>query len=428
MWEAQDPVIGPSRPRLYGLLGPGLITGASDDDPSGIATYSQAGAQIGFASLWMMLFSYPLMAATQEISARIARTTGHGLAGTMRRHCPPWVVQTCILLVVVANVINLGADLGAMGDTAAALLGGPQPLYVLLFGTICVSMQILLQYTRYVAVLKWVTLVLLAYFGTLAMVDVPWAEAARGLLVPTLSFDKDFLSTLVAVLGTTISPYLFFWQASQEAEDQRVRPHREPLIDAPRQATGAFRRIRVDTHFGMAFSNLVALAIMITAAATLHAHGVTEVQTSQQAAEALRPIAGRFAYLVFSLGIIGTGFLAVPVLAGSAAYAIGESRDWPVGFARKPMEARAFYCALGIATLIGVIINFLPVDPIQALYWSAVINGVLAAPIMTVMMLLARSPHVMGRFTLPPLLALVGWIATVVMAGAVLGLLATALM
>lgn len=422
----RDPVVGPSKPRLFGMLGPGLVTGASDDDPSGIATYSQAGAQMGFSSLWMLLFTYPLMAATQEISARIGRVTGEGLAGALRRFYPAWLVQTCILLLLVANIINLGADLGAMGDATALVVGGPKLAYVLLFGTICVSMQIMLQYTSYVSVLKWLALVLFAYFGTLLMVRIPWIEVLRGLVVPRLALDKQSISTFVAVLGTTISPYLFFWQASQEAEDQRVRPLREPLIEAPEQAPGAFRRIRLDTYLGMAISNLVAMAIIITTAATLHASGKTDVQTAQQAAEALRPVAGRFAFLIFSLGILGTGFMAVPVLAGSAAYAIGEARRWPVGLARKPMEAKAFYCVLAIASIIGIIINFLPIDSIQALFWSAVINGVLAAPVMALMMIVATRPAIMGEFSLPPLLTVIGWIATGVMALSVVGLVAMA--
>ncbi len=381
---------------------------------------------MGFGSLWMMLVSYPLMAVTQEISARIGRTTGQGLAGSLRWHYPPWLVQISILLLVVANVINLGADLGAMGDATAMVLGGPEYLYVLLFGAICVSMEVLLQYSRYVSVLKWLSLVLFAYFGTMLVVKVPWGAVARGLFVPAMSFDKDAISTLVAVLGTTISPYLFFWQSSQEAEDQRVTPLREPLVEAPRQAPQAFQRIRLDTYVGMAISNLVAMAIIITTAATLHAHGTTNVQTAQQAAEALRPVAGRFAFVIFALGIIGTGFMAVPVLAGSAAYAIGEARKWPVGLARKPMEAKAFYCALTIASIIGIIINFLPVDPIRALYWSAVINGILAAPIMTLMLLLASRRDVMGRFTLSVPMKIIGWIATLAMSLAVVGLIATA--
>lgn len=420
----RDPVVGPSKPRLFGILGPGLVTGASDDDPSGIATYSQAGAQMGFSSLWMLLFAYPLMAVTQEISARIGRVTGEGLAGALRRFYPAWLVQTCILLLLVANIINLGADLGAMGDATALVIGGPKLLYVLLFGAICTSLQISLQYTSYVSVLKWLALVLFAYFGTLLMVRIPWIEVLRGLVIPRLALDKGSISTLVAVLGTTISPYLFFWQASQEAEDQRVKPLREPLIEAPEQAPGAFRRIRLDTYVGMAISNLVAMAIIITTAATLHVSGKTDVQTAQQAAEALRPVAGRFAFLIFSLGILGTGFMAVPVLAGSAAYAIGEARRWPVGLARKPMEAKAFYCVLAIASIIGITINFLPIDSIQALFWSAVINGVLAAPVMALMMIVATRPAIMGEFSLPPLLIVVGWIATGVMGLCVIGLAA----
>lgn len=422
----RDPVVGPSKPRLLGILGPGLITGASDDDPSGIATYSQAGAQLGFSCLWMMLFSYPLMAATQEISARIGRTTGLGLAGTLRRHYPPAVVQAAILVLLVANVINLGADLGAMGDVASTVAGGPNLLYVALFGLICLSMQVLLQYTRYVAVLKWLCAVLLAYFGTMMMVQVPWRDATVGLLVPRLTFDRNGISTLVAVLGTTISPYLFFWQASQEAEDLRAHPEQSTLDRAPEQAARAFERIRIDTYIGMGFSNLVALAIMVTTAATLHARGVTDIATAEQAAEALRPVAGDFAFLVFALGIVGTGLLAVPVLAGSAAYAIGEARRWPVGLGRRPMEAKAFYLTLAVATIIGTIINFLPFDPIRALFWSAVLNGVAAAPIMALMMLIASSRREMGRFTVPLVLRAIGWVATAVMALSVVGLVLTA--
>jgi NRAMP (natural resistance-associated macrophage protein)-like metal ion transporter len=419
-----DPVVGSSKTRLLRLLGPGLITGASDDDPSGIATYSQAGAQLGFNSLWLMLFSYPLMAITQEISARIGRTTGCGLAGNLRRHYAPWVATSCIVLLLVANIVNLGADLGAMGDVAATMMGGFRVACVIIFGTICLTMQVLIGYSRYVAILKWLSLVLFAYFGTLLMVRIPWNEVAWGLLVPTIGTSKDFVTIVIAVLGTTISPYLFFWQSSQEAEDQHEQPQRRVLVKAPEQAPSAFARIKLDTYVGMGFSNLVAIAIIITTAATLHAHGTTNVDTAQQAAEALKPVAGEFAFLVFALGIIGTGFLAVPVLAGSAAYAIGEARRWPVGLARKPKEARAFYITLAVATTIGTIINFLPVDPIQALYWSAVINGVMVAPIIAFMMLLASSKRVMGDFTLSLPLKLLGWTTAIVMGACVIGLIA----
>src|ERR1700732_288752 len=294
-----------SKPRFLRVLGPGLITGASDDDPSGIATYSQAGAQLGYAITWTMLFSYPLMAVIQEISARIGRTTGKGIAGNIRKHYPPWLLQGIVVLLLLANTINIGADLGAMGDALALLIGGPQLLYVVAFGALCGLLQIFMQYSRYVGVLKWLTLALFAYFGTVMVVKIPWGEAARGFLVPTFSFEPAFWTTVVAIMGTTISPYLFFWQASQEAEDTKEDPHRQPLVQAPRQGPDAIERIRVDTYVGMAFSNAVALAIMITTAATLHAAGVTDIDSSSQAAEALRPVAGPVAFALFAVGIVG---------------------------------------------------------------------------------------------------------------------------
>jgi NRAMP (natural resistance-associated macrophage protein)-like metal ion transporter len=423
--EASSPVIGRSKPRLLGILGPGLITGASDDDPSGIATYSQAGAQTGFALLWLMPFTYPLMSVTQEISARLGRTTGHGLAGNIRRHYPPWVAHSCIALLLIANVINLGADLGSMGDVVQMLAGGPRWLYVVAFGVLCIAAQIALTYTRYVSVLKWLTLALFAYFGTVVTASVPWHEALHGLVVPTWRNSSDFISLVVAVLGTTISPYLYFWQSSQEAEDQREQPRRKKLTKAPEQAPVAYERIRLDTWIGMALSNVVALAIMLTAGATLHVAGKTDIDSSQIAAEALRPIAGEFASLIFALGIVGTGLMAVPVLAGSAAYAVGEALHWPVGLARRPKEARAFYTTLAIATVGGTILNFLPFDPIRALYWSAVINGIMVAPIIVVMMHLATSRRVMTQFTLNAWLRVVGWLTAIVMGFCVVGLIAS---
>ncbi|MBI0538445.1 divalent metal cation transporter [Roseomonas sp. KE2513] len=416
-------VVGPTKPRLFQVLGPGLITGASDDDPSGIATYSQAGAQLGFSITWTMLFTYPLMSAVQEISARIGRTTGRGIAGNIRRHYPNWMLQGIVVLLFIANTINIGADLGAMADALGLVAGGPHLLYVVLFGALCVGLQILLQYARYVSVLKWLTLSLFAYFGTVVAVDVPWGEVAEGLLVPTLSGDARFWSTVVAVLGTTISPYLFFWQASQEVEDQHASPRREPLVDAPEQAPRALARIRLDTYVGMGLSNLVALAIIITTAATLHANGITEVETSRQAAEALLPVAGKFAFVVFALGVIGTGLLAVPVLAGSAAYALGEARKWPVGLGRQPLEAKAFYATIAFATTIGVGLNFSSIDPMKALYWSAVINGIVAVPVMAVMMLMACRREIMGEVAVSGWLRAVGWAATLVMGAAAITML-----
>jgi Mn2+/Fe2+ NRAMP family transporter len=283
-----------------------------------------------------------------------------------------------------------------------------------------------MQYTRYVSVLKWLTLALFAYFGTVMVVEVPWAEVAWGLLVPSFSSDGAFWTTFVAILGTTISPYLFFWQASQEVEDIKAVPEREPLVTKPRQGPDALERIRLDTYVGMAFSNLVALAIIITTAATLHATGVTDIDTSSQAAKALKPVAGAFAFTIFTLGIVGTGLLAVPVLAGSAAYAMGEARQWPTGLARQPKEAVAFYATIALATAVGVLINFSPINPIRALFWSAVINGVTAVPVMSIMMLMVANSKIMGKFKISGPLRIIGWTATVVMAAAAIGMAATA--
>jgi NRAMP (natural resistance-associated macrophage protein)-like metal ion transporter len=408
----------PKRPGLIGLIGPGLITGASDDDPSGIGTYSQAGAQFGFAISWTMLFTYPLMVAIQQISARVGRITGKGLAGNLRQHYPNWLLQSIVALLFVANTINIGADLGAMADALKLLIGGPALTYVILFGVICAVLPVFMTYRRYVTVLKWLTLALFSYFGTVLTVQIPWGEAALGLLVPRFLPEASFWTTVVAVLGTTISPYLFFWQAAQEAEDTRVDPERKPLVRAPRQGPDEIERIRLDTYVGMAFSNLVALAIIAATAATLHAAGITDIQTSTQAAEALRPVAGSFAFTLFALGIIGTGVLAVPVLAGSAAYAVGEASRWPVGLGRKPEKAKGFYATLAIATLLGVALNFSPINPIKALYWSAVINGVVAVPIMVAMMDMTGNRKIMGAFQIHDGLRLMGWLATAIMAAA----------
>ena len=421
------PAPDPKQPCLIRVLGPGLITGASDDDPSGIATYSQAGAQFGFAISWIMLFTYPLIASIQQISARIGRTTGKGIAGNLRQHYPNWLLQGIVALLFVANTINIGADLGAMAGALGLLIGGPRLIYVIAFGSLCAILEVFMAYARYVAVLKWLTLALFAYFGTVMVVDIPWAEAASGFLLPTFLPDAAFWTTVVAVLGTTISPYLFFWQAAQEVEDIRLEPQRKPLVKAPQQGPDAIERIRLDTYIGMAFSNLVALAIIVTIAATLHAGGVTDIATSSQAAEALRPVAGPFAFTLFALGIIGTGLLAVPVLAGSAAYAIGEARRWPVGLGRKPEKAKAFYATLTIATMVGVALNFSSINPIKALYWSAVINGVVAVPIMVAMMHMTANPKVMGKFPVHDGLRLIGWMATAVMAAAAIAMGVTAI-
>jgi Mn2+/Fe2+ NRAMP family transporter len=283
-----------------------------------------------------------------------------------------------------------------------------------------------MQYSRYVSVLKWLTLALFAYFGTVLVVNVPWSEAAWGFVVPTFSADVAFWTTVVAIFGTTISPYLFFWQASQEVEEIQEVPERKPLVKAPKQGPDANERIGIDTYVGMAFSNLVALAIMVTTAATLHINGTTDIQTSSQAAEALKPVAGEFAFAIFTLGIVGTGLLAVPVLAGSAAYALGEARKWPIGLARQPEEAKAFYATIVVATLTGVVITVSSIDPIKALFWSAVINGVVAVPVMLMMMLITSNKKIMGKFMVTGARQTVGWLATAVMAAAAVGMGVTA--
>jgi NRAMP (natural resistance-associated macrophage protein)-like metal ion transporter len=420
-----DDVKQPDRPRLRDILGPGLITGASDDDPSGIATYSQAGAQFGYQMGWTLLLTYPLMCAIQLISAHVGRVTGKGLAGNMREHYPMWLLYSMVGLLVIANTINLGADLGAMAAALHLLVAGPMPAFIVAFAVLIVLLEVFVRYSRYASLLRWLTLSLFAYVATVFVVGVPWATVAWLLVVPHISFSGDYLTVIVGVLGTTISPYLFFWQAGEEVEDTREDPDAEPLVDAPRQAHRQMVRMRLDTMVGMGFSNIIALFIMLTTAATLYAHGVTDIATSSQAADALRPIAGRFTFVVFALGIIGTGLLAVPVLAGSAAYAVGEALRWRVGLAQLPGRAPAFYGTIAAATFVGALINFSPLDPIKALFWSAVINGVAAVPIMIMIMLMASRQRVMGQFTLRPTLATLGWLATAAMAVAAIGMFAT---
>ena len=423
--DASSAVKQPEKPSLLQIMGPGLITGASDDDPSGIATYSQAGAQFGYSLGWTLLFSWPLMCAIQEISARVGRITGRGIAGNLKQHYPRPFLVVLVSLLLVANTINLGADLGAMGAALKLVVGGPQLLYVAIFGVVSALLQVFARYSRYVSVLKWLTLSLFAYVAVALVAHVPWGQMARGLFLPAIQFKTDYLTVVVAVLGTTISPYLFFWQAEEEVEETKERPGAVPLTRAPSQAKDEFKRIRVDTYIGMAFSNIVALSIVVTTAATLHAHGVTDIQTSAQAAQALKPIAGPFAFAVFALGVVGTGLLAVPVLAGSAAFAVGEAFGWHVGLARKANRAKAFYGVLVAAVAIGVVMNFTPIDPIKALFWSAVINGVVAVPVMVMIMHMSTHKAAMGDFRLPAALTWMGWAATAVMAVAAAGMFIT---
>ena len=406
-------------------MGPGLITGASDDDPSGIATYSQAGAQFGVNMGWTLLLTFPLMCAIQQISAQIGRVTGYGLSGNLRRNYPSWALYSLVGLLVTANTINLGADLGAMGAALKLLVGGPILLYVALFGIVSVLLEVFVRYSRYVSLLKWLSLSLFAYVATLFAVKLNWFDIGVHLFVPQISWTGGYLTVVVAVFGTTISPYLFFWQAEEEVEDEEEKPQSHPLTQAPAEAPFELARIRLDTWTGMAFSNLIALCIVLTTAATLHTHGITNIQTSSQAAEALRPIAGEFAFSIFAIGIIGTGLLALPVLCGSCAYALGEALQWPVGLARRPLQAKAFYGTIAAATLVGGALNFMPIDPVKALFWSAVINGVVAVPVMVMTMRLATSRKIMGKFRVRGLLRVLGWLATATMAIAAIGMFAT---
>ena len=404
---------------LWEALGPGLVPGAADDDPSGIATYSQVGAGFGFGLAWPMLFSYPLLAGIQLACARIGSVTGHGIAHNLRRHYPRPALALAVSLLLVANTINLGADLGAMAAALnllvpASSLGVPVLLYVVLFGLASVGLEVFISYARYEAILKWTTLSLLAYVAVPFVAHLDWGAVLRGLTVPTLPEGRAGAMALVALLGTTISPYLFFWQAGQEVEEQhRLRLH--PLGVFPRRAASSLSRLRLDTMVGMGVTHITALAIIIATAATLHDAGITQIATADQAALALRPIAGDYAFLLFAVGIIGTGLLAVPVLAGSAAYALSETFGWAEGLDKPPHAARAFYGAIAAAVLGGVVFNFLQIDPMRALYWTAVINGLLAPPLMVMTLLVARNPRVMGRLVLPRGLAALGWVATAVM-------------
>ena len=415
----------PPKQGLLAKIGPGLITGASDDDPSGIATYSQVGSQFGLAMLWTMLFSYPLMGGIQEISARVGLVTGRGLAGNLRKHFPRGILYGVVALLLLANTINIAADIGAMAAALHLVVGGPLLAYTVGFGLLCVGLQVFISYRRYVPYLKWLCMALLAYVGILFVVKIPWIGVLEATFLPRLQLSRASLTAVVAIFGTTISPYLFFWQASEEVEEQRANPGESPLKGAPEQGKQQLGRMQSDTWIGMAFSNLVAFFIILTAAVVLHAHGIQDIQTSTQAAEALRPVAGRFAFLLFSLGVIGTGLLAVPVLAGSSAYAVGESRRWSVGLEKTPLAAWRFYAVIVVSTLVGVLLNAIHLDPVRALFWSAVVNGVVAAPIMVMIMLLAGRRKVMGSFKLPLRLKVLGWTATFVMAAVTVAMFAT---
>jgi NRAMP (natural resistance-associated macrophage protein)-like metal ion transporter len=405
-------------------FGPGLITGAADDDPSGIATYSQAGARFGVSMLWTVVFTLPLMAAIQIVSARIGYVTRQGLAANIKAHFPSWVLRAVVGMLLVANTLNLAADLAAMAEALRLLVGGSAHVYAVTFGLACLMLQVFLPYQRYVRWLKWLTMALLAYVGVAFTLRLDWWQVARSAVVPAWPDGHEMLLTIVAVFGTTISPYLFFWQAAQEMEDIRdgaTEPH------TAAEVRHHLRRIKLDTIVGMTFSNAIAFFIILSTAVTLHTAGVFHIETSAQAAEALRPLAGELTFLLFSLGIIGTGLLAVPVLAGSAAYAVAEAAGWHGSLSLRldRGEGRGFYGVIAVATIGGVALCFSPIDPVKELFWAAVINGVIAVPIMAVMMLLATRPAAMRGHAIGARLRWLGWLATGAMAITVVAMIAT---
>jgi NRAMP (natural resistance-associated macrophage protein)-like metal ion transporter len=403
---------------LFKRLGPGVITGAADDDPSGIATYSQAGAQGGFSLLWTVVLTWPLMVAVQSISARIGRVTGRGLAGNMARVFPHPIVNALVLLLFVANTVNLGADLAAMGTAAQLVVGGNVHLFTVTFAIFSLVAIVCVPYGRYVGLLKWLTFSLFAYVGVVFTVKIDWPAVASGALLPRFVLSGETVTLIVAVFGTTISPYLFFWQSSQEVEEEKADPAAAPLIRHPEQARRELGRIGWETWIGMALSNLIAFFIILTTAVTLHAAGETDIQTAEQAAKALRPIAGDLAFLLFSLGLIGTGLLAVPVLAGSVGYAAAEAFAWRHGLARTWHQARPFYLVIALSIVLGLSLEFMGLNPIKALVWSAVLNGVIVVPIMVAMMVVATRPRIMGAFVAARWQVVLGWAAVTVMAAA----------
>jgi NRAMP (natural resistance-associated macrophage protein)-like metal ion transporter len=400
-------------------VGPGLITGVADDDPSGIATYSQAGAQFGFAMLWTMPLTFPLMAAVQSMCARIGRVTGKGLAANIKLGLPPIVLQGVVLLLLVANSLNIAADVAAMGETAELVTGIDRHAMTLVFVLATVLLQVFVPYHRYVYFLKWLTLSLLSYVAVLFTVHVPWGEVLLRTVWPKLTLDADAATVVVGVFGTTISPYLFFWQASEEVEDmQKGRRRARPLVRDQRAAGRELRRIGWDTWSGMLYSNVIAYVIILATAVTLNTAGVTSIETAAQAASALRPLAGDFAFILFALGILGVGLIGVPVLAGSGAYALCEAMGWKWGLERKATDARGFYGVIAASVLIGLVIQYSPMSPMKALFWSAVINGVVAVPLLAVINILVAKRSVMGDYTASRPILILGWIATSVMGAA----------
>jgi NRAMP (natural resistance-associated macrophage protein)-like metal ion transporter len=425
-WARADP-LARNPFRFFTRLGPGLITGAADDDPSGIATYSQAGAGFGPNMLWTVALTYPLMVAVQLISARIGRVTGKGLAANLLGVFPRPVVLLLVGLLFVANSINIGADIAAMGAACQLVLGFGGKVFTVALAAASLVLQLFVPYHRYVKVLKWLTLALFAYVGVVFTVQIDWSEVLARTVLPHLKLDAAAVTMIVAVFGTTISPYLFFWQSSEEVEELATAHELDLLDEKPAEAREQLKRMAFDTFVGMALSNSVAFFIILTTAVTLHAAGQTDIQTSAEAAEALRPIAGPLAFGLFSAGIIGTGLLAVPVLAGSSAYAVAETFGWKSGLENQPWAARGFYAVIGAGMIAALAVVFSPIDPIKALFWSAVVNGVISVPIMAAMMVVASRGKQMGVFVATPAQKLFGWTATLVMAIAVLAMAASVL-
>jgi len=404
------------------LLGPGLVTGAADDDPSGIATYSQAGAQFGYGLLWTVFLTTPFMIAIQVVSAQIGRVTGKGLAANVMELAPRWLVLTLVFLLVGANTFNIAADIAAMGESLSLVIGGLNHEHALIFAATSTLLQVFVPYRHYAPVLKFMTLTLFAYVATALTVNIPWSAALLAAIWPKPTINADYFLMVVAVLGTTISPYLFFWQASQEVEEMHQGRKDRPLRELSRGGDPEIGRIKIDTTVGMIFSNVIAFSIILTTAAVLNAHGVTNINSATQAAEALRPLAGDFTFLLFALGIIGTGLLAIPVLAGSAAYGVAEAFGWHATLQAKAPDAVGFYTIIAAATVIGFGLGFTGIDAIHMLVWSAVLNGIVAVPIMAMMMVIVANAGLMGRFKAGTRLIVLGWLGTGLMAVAVIAL------
>jgi NRAMP (natural resistance-associated macrophage protein)-like metal ion transporter len=413
---------------LFAMLGPGLVTGAADDDPSGIATYSQGGAQFGYTLGWTMFLTTPFMIAIQLVSARIGAVTGRGLAANLGKAMPAVVLYAIVGLLLAANTLNLAADIAAMGEALRLVVGGPVLVYVAVFGIACLAAEIMIPYHLYARYLKALTLVLFAYVVAAFNIRIPWGEVLAATFLPHIVWNRDYMLMLVAIFGTTISPYMFFWQASLEAEDRKLRSktgHDAASYISKRLSARESRRIGIDTTTGMVLSNVIGFFIIITTAATLHAHGKTQIGTAAEAAEALRPLAGPLTFFLFSIGIIGTGLLAVPVLAGSAAYAVAESFGWEGSLEKPARSAPGFYLIVAAATIAGLLVALTPLDPIRMLFWSAVVNGIVAVPLMVVMMIVVASSKIMGKFAASRALMIFGWCATALMGVVVAAMLLT---